>query len=399
MNSYSVPLLLLLVLSVITPLLGITSMSNTLTLHVRSDGEYVVFIDVLYPDGFKNIDRKLVRGEAFISLDISNVKDAWYDELVRRGRYAPLTLRLVFYNGDGLVDVKIIRVNYRELRFNNIFEINVLDRTRNEKSIKTVGYTTTRPIEPLVSAVRVLEDYYEENKTIVLAMLDVDDTSYGSLHYFYAASQQIGFAMYLIVPEIRLAGWVALARDASVAESVSTGIGGSAYVWMTFKYRWEKWRTYGPGLLPEGYMEEYIYVADFYPSTAGSGRTKPANAILVDVDVWESSVYQAGLEGEPYFSFLYGSLDTRYGSIDLTAFADTLLALGKISSSLWSSITTAISVIGVDSYINNVAAYTVSGDIYSTQPYSYHIVKTGKASVNVEGFNYFPVYYIVTFNW
>ena len=394
MNTHSITLLLIFALFILASLLSVMSTSSTLVLDVRADGEYVVFLDAFYPDGFRNIDKKLVRGRAFISLDISVVKNAWDSELARRGRYAPLALRLVFHDRNGLIDVKIIRVNYRELRFNNIFKIDVVGRTRNEMSTKTVEQSTVLSIETLVSAIRVLEDYYEENKTVVLAMLSVDDTSYGSLHYFYAASQHIGFTMYLVVPEIRLAGWIALARDAGVAESVSTGIGGSAYVWMTFKYRWEKWRTYGPGLPPEGYVEEYIYVADFYPSTAGSGETKPANAILASVDVWESSVYQAGPEGEPYFSFLYGALDTRYSFIDLTAFADTLLALGKISSSLRSFIVTTAPVIGLDSCINNVAAYSVNGDIYSTKPHSYHVVKIGKTLVNMKRLNYFPVYYI-----
>ncbi len=165
---------------------------------------------------------------------------------------------------------------------------------------------------------------------------------------------------------------------------------------MTFKYRWEKWRIYGPGLPPEGYVEEYVYVADFYPDTAGGGFSKPGNAILTSFDYQVSNQYEATRTDQPYFYVNYGDLEHRYTSIDLESFANMLLALGKITTSTWVSIITSIPVVGVDSYINYEPSYEIHVDAYATQAPTVHNVNISKANVYIAGFSSFPVVYVTT---
>ncbi len=393
MNPSPILNLLLLVSFILTPTMNILLASNTVILNIHSTTDTMVFIDALYPDGFKNIGRVHVKGFGTIQLDTGSLWNAWRREQAVHGRFSPITIRLVAYNRYGLTDVKVIRIGGN----NRVVNIYINDTRPSGVLLEQKGGSVTlTTVEPLVSAIRVLEDSYEWNKTVVLAMLNLDQSTFGTLHYAYLAHREMGFTVYLIDPDIQLAGWTAYSRDVGVELSTAASIGGRAYVWMTFRYRWEKWRVYGPGLPPEGYIEEYIYIKDFYPETAGAGVSLPANAGFTNIDSWNTSTYQATSSDLPYYQAIYGTLEYRYSSIDLTSFADLLLALGKITTSVWASIITVVSSIGVDFYIESVGSSVITVDLYSTIPGSYHDVSIGKDNIYVAGFNYFPVYYVKT---
>ncbi len=395
MNISSVFLLLLIVSFIVMPYIGL-SVTDIVLIDITSDKQYVVFVDVLYPEGFRNIGKTMVKGHNLMYLDVSDVRRAWGREFYSKGRRVPLTLRIVVYDDKGLANIIVKRIEFDKLAVNRIIRLNIAgDNNKGDTGTLT---TTFQPstIEPLVSAIRVLEDSYEWNATIVLAMLDLDSISFGELRYKYYSNLEMGFTMYLIVPNIQLAGWVALSRSANIDKDLFPPTGGKGYIWMTFKYRWEKWRIYGPGLPPEGYVEEYVYVADFYPDTVGGGFSKPSNAILTSFDYQVSNQYEATRTDQPYFYVNYGDLEHRYTSIDLESFANMLLALGKITTSTWVSIITSIPVVGVDSYINYELSYEIHVDAYATQVPTVHDVNISRVNVYVAGFSSFPVVYITT---
>ncbi len=396
MNISSIPLLLLIASFILVPYIGL-SITDIVIIDINSDKEYVVFIDALYPDGFKNIGKTVVKGHNLLYLDVSNVRQAWDKEFSLKGRHVPLTLRIAVYDNNGLVKVFVKRMDFDKLAFNKTLRLNIAgDSGSIVRASATTVYPSTSSIEPLVSAVRVLEDSYDWNATVVLAILDLDDASFGELLYRYYSNVEIGFTMYLIIPNIELAGWVAFSKSANAIEDLFIPTGGRAYVWMTFRYRWEKWRVYGPGLPPEGYIEEYIYIKDFYLDTLGSGYSKPSNAILTSYDYQESSLYEANRTDLPYFYVNYGVLERRYSSVDLVAFANTLLALSKITTSTWVSIITSIPVIGVDSYVSYEQSYLIHIDAYATEVPTMHEVNISRANVYVAGFSSFPVVYVRT---
>ncbi len=96
----------------------------------------------------------------------------------------PLTLRIVIYDDKGLVNIIVKRIEFNKLAVNRIIRLDIADNNREDTR---TFVTTFQPstIEPLVSAIRVLEDSYEWNATIVLAMLDLDSISFGELKYRY----------------------------------------------------------------------------------------------------------------------------------------------------------------------------------------------------------------------
>ncbi len=390
------PLLLVVLISsiVIMPTVNLLIANDTVVLNISADDDIVVFIDALYPNGFKNIGRIHVISRGALQLNVDDVRSAWSKALRQRGVYAPLTLRLVAYNKNGLVGARIVRIDFNELKYNKLLNIYFTSKDKTILQTKTVSLNS---IEPLISSTRVLEDYYEWNKTVVLAMLNLDLTTYGTLHYAYLAYGEIGFTMYLIYPDIEFAGWIAYSRNTGIGLQTAASLGGKAYVWMTFKYRWEKWRVYGPGLPPDGYIEEYVYIADFYPETAGAGTTRPADSVLTSIDSWNTSIYKApNTTYLPYFQATYGTLGSRYSAIDLTAFVNQLFRMGKITASTRSLITMRASSIGVDSCINHVLSYAVAVDLYSKMPSSYYEVRIGRNNLQVNGLNSLLVYYVVT---
>ncbi len=390
------PLLLVVLISsiVIIPTVNLLIANDTVVLNISADDDIVVFIDALYPNGFKNIGRIHVISRGAIQLNVDDVRNTWSKTLRQKGIYAPLTLRLVAYNKNGLMGARIVRIDFNELKYNKLLNIYFTSKNKTILQTKTVSLNS---IEPLVSSTRVLEDYYEWNKTVVLAMLNLDPTTYGTLHYAYTAYGEIGFTIYLIYPDIELAGWIVYSRNNSIGLQTAASLGGKAYVWMAFKYRWEKWRVYGPGLPPEGYIEEYVYIADFYPETAGAGTTRPADSVLTSIDSWNTSIYRApNTTYLPYFQATYGTLGSRYSAIDLTAFANQLFRMGKITASTRSSITMRASSIGVDSCINHVLSYAVTVDLYSKMPSSYYEVRIGRDNLQVNGLDSLLVYYVVT---
>ena len=91
---------------------------------------YILFVDVLYPHGFKNIYRTIVRGHATIYIDVGDVKRAWDTELSLGRRYSRLTLRVVAYNESGLVGVEVKSIDFDRILLDNIVKIN-FSKTRS----------------------------------------------------------------------------------------------------------------------------------------------------------------------------------------------------------------------------------------------------------------------------
>ncbi len=394
MNIQSIIPLIILVQFILIPSVNLAITPSLIIDIDNGNNTYMVFIDILYPQGFKNVYKAVVRGHSTIYLDVSDVKKAWDRELSLRGRYSKLVVRIVAYDEKGLVGVKIESIDFNRMLLDNTVRVSFAKtQSLSKPSLSTLSGP---PITSVVSAIRVLEDSCEWNATILLAMLRLDSTSFGELRYSYSRGLEIGFTIYLVVPEIQLAGWIPYSRSVGTIKDVFLKSGESGYVWMTFRYRWERWRVYGPGLPLDGYIEEYVYITNFYPETAGAGYNKPSNAIYTHTDGWNSQLYEASSSGYPYFYVNYGDINNRYTSIDLVSFANMLLALSKITSSTRNSIATLIPVIGVDSYIDNHKSYEIHVDVYSNQVPTRHIVNISKANVYIARFYSFPVVYVTT---
>ncbi len=395
MNIQSIIPLIILVQFILVPSVNLVITPSLIIDIDNGNNTYMVFIDILYPQGFKNVYKAIVRGHSTIYLDVSDVKKAWDRELSLRGRYSKLVVRIVAYDEKGLVGVKIESIDFNRMLLDNTVRVSFAKtQSLSKPSLSTLSGP---PITSVVSAIRVLEDSYEWNATILLAMLRLDSTSFGELRYSYSRGLEMGFTIYLVVPEIQLAGWIPYSKSVSTIKDVFLKSGETGYVWMTFRYRWEKWRVYGPGLPPDGYVEEYVYIADFYPETAGTGTTRPADSVLTSIDSWNTSIYKApNTTYLPYFQATYGTLGSRYSAIDLTAFANQLFRMGKITASTRSLITMRASSIGVDSCINHVLSYAVTVDLYSKMPSSYYEVRIGRDNLQVNELNSLLVYYVVT---
>ncbi len=381
-------LLLILLAFTLAPTANLLLTDNNIIIDVTGNGEYMVFIDALYPDGFKNIGETHVKGHKAVELDISDVKEKWSREQAWKGRYAPLTLRIVVYGSQGLVNVYIRRIDFNDIIRNHIVTVNIENRETNTQKTPKQYNTYTQ----LVSMTRVLEDGYECNKTIIIAMLDLDNNSYGVLNYLYHAHGRIGFTVYLVSPRIELVGWISLARNKDITLRLNTPIGGKTYGWITFRYRWEKWIVYSPETPDMEYEEQYVYIINFYPSTAGTGDKVPSGAVFSKIDSWNTSTHDTARTDLPYFQATLGAAENYY-SIDLTSFTDTLLASGKITTGTLENIYNNIPVIGVNPHIEEVPSTIVTIDLYPTSSGRYK-VSIGEAQVKVNGSNYFPTYYL-----
>ncbi len=73
MNIQSISLLLLIVSFIIMPYIGL-SVTGIVLIDINGDKQYIAFIDVLYPEGFRNIGKTLVKGHNLMYLDVSDVR-------------------------------------------------------------------------------------------------------------------------------------------------------------------------------------------------------------------------------------------------------------------------------------------------------------------------------------
>ncbi|WP_456330108.1 hypothetical protein, partial [Archaeoglobus sp.] len=280
------------------------------------------------------------------------------NEYRKNGRLSQPLILLVAVSENG-VDVKGVNLDWDDLRSEE-----VKLKFREDEKVKKAISKLEQP-QPLSSDLYwAIEDYCEYTLPVVLSYVKPDGNSWGSLHYYYAKNQKVGFAVNTFINSWSVAGYNIIQKRNDKGVTGPFDVGDDCYIWMNVRYRYEKWVYYlddDPIL-----TMEHVYVKDFYPETITAGTSKPTNARLVPVDSWNyMGSYTARSSTYPYYVFTTHSMSTDHLAIDCLKFIDALVLAGKISGRA----ATAAELIGlfvdVDFKYDNIEAFYFSLLLYS----------------------------------
>ncbi|MEM4482186.1 MAG: hypothetical protein QXE66_06775 [Desulfurococcaceae archaeon] len=212
-------------------------------------------------------------------------------------------------------------------------------------------------LEPLNGCweVRYKVDEYEWTAPTVVTKVSPDSITWGTVAYGYFINRQIEFRVSVFIEsQWTSAGFFIVNKNSAGSHGADFLPGQEYYVWMNFKYRYEKWRVYGRcDLTRFDYYEEYVYTADFYPETISGGPTPP-DAQLPSVDSWVyEGKYNATSPYIAYYYFSYSNFGSTSFAIDALKFISVLSLIGKISSSAATAATIIGLIISVNFVYNN----------------------------------------------
>jgi len=279
-----------------------------------------VFVKALYPDGFKSLGVYTVGENGRILVKLDKLEKAWNTEYRKHGRLSKTLLILTIIK-DGKIAIESLNLN------------NHSQTATIKPEFKPLKITSqnSKNIQPKAGYYQWLDDSYTWTAPTIVAQVTPDSTTYYDISYTYLRNHNVGFSINVFADSdwTRLTSYNWVQKNRAGKANASTDTGQDYYIWMDFTYRWERWGIHIDG---QTFYEDYVYIADFDPSTLTGGTSKPSNAQTPPVDKW---IYEGNYQssGYPaYYQFHLYNLGTNEFSIDALKFIEVLKRLGKISS-------------------------------------------------------------------
>ena len=223
-----------------------------------------------------------------------------------------------------------------------------------------------------------------------MAQVTPDSTTKGYISYAYSINKKVGFSINVFADSdwTRLTSYNIIQKNKSGSHYSNFPKGQNYYIWMDFTYRWERWGIHIDG---QTFYEDYVYIADFDPSTLTGGTSKPSNAQTPPVDKWiyEGSYYSTGNEG--YYAFHISNLDTNDIAVDALKFIEVLKRLRKISTAAAEKASVIGLFIDVGFKYDGMIAFDFDLSLDSDVRGTHDVWRTESTDVNTVPILYFDV--------
>ncbi|WP_461865441.1 hypothetical protein, partial [Thermococcus sp.] len=340
-----------------------------------------VFVKALYPDGFKSLGVYTVSENGRILVKLDKLEKAWNTEYRKHGKMSsPFLVITIVKNGK--IAIKGISLGWGREK---------VVITPKFKPLKTLNEKASMK-SPTAGYYEWLDDSKEKNITAVVAQVNSNDAnSWGDLLYYYAAASKIGFGMYVFANS----EWSQIGHhyiyDISGGKAKQVHFDGvqDAYIWMTFTYRYERWGIHIDG---QTFYEEYVYIKSFDPNSLDGGNYKPSYVKPIPIDSWDAGTLEySSSYRDPYYTYTISGSSYSSSGLDALGFIGYLEAIGKITETAAQAATLAGLFIDVNyeeisnqAYLINLVTYGESG--------TWHVIKKGKATANVNNMNTIPIF-------
>ncbi len=349
-----------------------------------------VFVKALYPEGLREVGNYKVSGKE-IYIDLGDLKRAWHYYTKKHGVGSEPFLVLTIVK-NGKIAIKGVPLKWgggiKEIRITPEFK--PLKKANEKSTIKTKLQSSS--IQPTAGYYQWLDDFKEKNITAVVAQVESSDAnSWGDLLYYYAASSKIGFGIYVFANS----EWSQIGHhyiyDISGGKAKQIHFNGvqNAYIWMDFTYRWERWGIHIDG---QTFYEEYVYIKSFNPNSLDGANYMPSNVKPIPLDELNviaheySSSYRV-----PYYTYTVSGSSYSSSGLDALGFIGYLEVIGKLTETAAWAATLAGLFIDVSYEEISNQAYLVNLVIYGKNG-TWHTVKKGEATANVNNMNTVPIF-------
>jgi len=380
---------LLLTLVFLGVVVGVTTdvvpAGPTVVLEIENSTGAHVFVKALYPDGFHDVGHYFLEKGNVLFLNLRDLKDAWDSEYKKSGRFAqPLMVLTIVKDGNVAVEGVSLRYGKSPQR------VTVRPTFRRLKTSKSSIEFHGGGIKPMAGYYEWLDDSYEWTAPAVVAQVTPDDSTYYDISYTYFRHKNVGFSISVFTGGewTRLTSYNWVQRDESGKASASVDIGRNYYIWMNFKYRWERWGIHVDG---QTFYEEYVYILDFYPSTLRGGTSKPANAQIPPVDGWVYGGRYVSQGYPAYYQFHLYDMSGDEIAVDALKFIEVLRLAGKIGAAAAEKASTMGLFISVNFNYENVNAFDFDLYLHSPPGHTHYVWRTKTSDGSTAPILYFDV--------
>ncbi|WP_087037141.1 hypothetical protein [Thermococcus litoralis] len=345
-----------------------------------------IFVKALYPEGLREVGHYEAEGEE-IYIDLRDLKRAWDDYTKQQGLGSE-SLLVITVVKRGNVAVQGVPLKWEV----PVSKITIIPRFKPLKSSSSYQITSSRDIQPLAGYYEWLDDSEDKDiRAVVAEVMNLDSDSWGHLLYYYAAASRIGFGMYVFTSsEWSQIGYHYI-YDVSGDNFKKVYFDGvqNGYIWMTFTYRYERWGIHIDG---QTFYEEYVYIKSFDPSSLDGANYKPSDVKPLPIDNWETIAYRYSSSHRiPYYTYTVSGSSYSSSGVDALGFIDYLVMIGKITGTAAQAATLAGLFIDVSYEEISNQAYLVDFEVYGESG-TWHTVKKGEATANVNNMNTVPIF-------
>ncbi|MEM2643984.1 MAG: hypothetical protein QW592_03835 [Candidatus Bathyarchaeia archaeon] len=295
--------------------------TNLLTIIVSEDGaavESIMFLQALYPDGFKTIYAGVsAEGKFDVQVNVDELKSAWDARRSLDGTYSQPSFAAVIFTSKSIDDF-IFMVSWEELRRGKTITI--------EPRFKRWETVNVRDVRAMYGE---LLDRYEEAGKVTLMRAETNAHSRATIQVGYEAGRALKVSVdvfFFEIGEWQIGGYAGISSSTPYSLEVMVNENQIKRISINATYRWEHWRWYWN--TPNGTVveEEYrVYWANFKPETLSWQEGEDVNVNYRTIDIRNGIGFEYSMYSE--------MSDTHYtykSAVDAGWFINVLTALGKI---------------------------------------------------------------------
>jgi len=343
-----------------------------------------VFVKALYPEGLREVGHYKAEGRE-IYIDLRDLRRAWNNYTKQHGLGSEPLLVITVVK-DGNVAIQGVPLKWEVA----VSKITITPRFKPLNS--SAPPVSSKAIQPMAGYYEWLDDSEDKNiRAVVAEVISLDSNSWGHLLYYYAAASRIGFGMYVFTnTEWSQIGYHYI-YDVSGDNFKKVYFNGvqNGYIWMNFTYRYERWGIHCDG---QTFYEEYVYIKSFDPSSLDGADYKPSDVKALPIDNWETMEYKySSSYRTPYYTYTVSGSNYFSSGVDALGFIDYLVMIGKITDAAAQAATLAGLFIDVSYEEISNQAYLVDFEAYGESG-TWHTVKKGEATANVNNMNTVPIF-------
>ena len=295
----------------------------------------IVFLHILYPDGFKQVAvAETLSGEVEFRIPIGDLRSAWNKYLERTGTRATPTFLLTAYTRNGYFTVYVFSIEWEEFKpcalggYRSII-LKPKYRLGRKPRISSNRYiTSSYPPGPGSELV----DSYEKVYRIELIRVKTDGYSRAVASFYYEKYRTLRVTLLVFCSEVGswdVGGYLGLQSSSKSYKAVESA-GNTKHISMKIKHRFEHWVQHIPdengGWIDVDYY--YVYWKGFYPPTLSTERGRMVCARDHRVTQVQGNGYEPG--SDPMYTEISVQFTTYGFATDAGWFLQLLESLKKI---------------------------------------------------------------------